>query len=404
MLGRGEHRGVGAHRLTHERDRTAPYLTDRMGTVFDERITRNVMRASFAITMPPLIKREDLIVIDEQLRASFPLASVASESMQQENRGAGAAVVAAGKPCPVSFEIQDAHVASNANPCRAPSVLQRIVYRMEMEVGAAKLSAGAVRDEANRFLRRVPLREVTAPGVPELTSSIPQRTMRSMSRDTHGEAPAATSVRIVRAGAERIADLRPLWESLLAHHAAVAPQLEGFGSVRAPADSWARRQALYVEWLAQPNAFVLIAEDRSTPVGYALVHMRGPDDTWATAQPIAELETLTVLANCRGHGIGTQLINAVHRELQAIGVVHLGVSVIASNADAVRFYERLGLTRYLVSYLSNVAPPAPDTKLVPPGAGGTEQTSSRSVETLHRVAARQNGVTRPGSRRATGTP
>lgn len=154
-------------------------------------------------------------------------------------------------------------------------------------------------------------------------------------------------------------------ESLLAHHAAVAPDLRNFGSVRAPADSWARRRALYAEWLAQPDAFVLIAEDRSTPVGYALVHLRGADDTWATAQRIAELETLTVLPHYRGHGIGTQLISAVHRELQAIEVDHLGVSVIASNADAVRFYERLGLTRYLISYLGNVASTAPGAPAPP---------------------------------------
>jgi hypothetical protein len=71
-------------------------------------------------------------------------------------------------------------------------------------------------------------------------------------------------VEIVRAGAERIPDLQPLWESLSRHHAEVAPELVG----------------------------------------------------------------------------------------------HVVVSVIASNADAVRFYERLGLTRFLVTFAGQVPPAA----------------------------------------------
>lgn len=54
-----------------------------------------------------------------------------------------------------------------------------------------------------------------------------------------------TSPRIVRAGLERVDDLRPLWQSLHAHHAEVAPHLAALGGVRTPAESWGRRRALY---------------------------------------------------------------------------------------------------------------------------------------------------------------
>ena len=104
-----------------------------------------------------------------------------------------------------------------------------------------------------------------------------------------------TSPRIVRAGLERVDDLRPLWQSLHAHHAEVAPQLAALGGVRTPAESWGRRRALYEDWLSEPDAFALIAEADSVPVGYALVHMRGPEETWSTPDRIAEIETLTVL-------------------------------------------------------------------------------------------------------------
>lgn len=166
-----------------------------------------------------------------------------------------------------------------------------------------------------------------------------------------------TDVTIVRAGGERLGDLQPLWQSLHHHHAAVAPELVELGPVRSPQESWAARRALYEEWLAEPDAFALVAESASGPVGYALVHMRGPEETWATGDLIAELETLTVLPAYRGKGIGTSLVEAVYSELRGLGVRHLGVGVIASNTDAVRFYKRLGLLPFLVTYIGNV--PAP---------------------------------------------
>jgi ribosomal protein S18 acetylase RimI-like enzyme len=159
---------------------------------------------------------------------------------------------------------------------------------------------------------------------------------------------------VVRGGSERIADLQSLWESLHQHHAAVAPHLAELGPVRSPADSWALRRELYTEWLCETDAFVLLAEHGARAVGYALIHMRGAEETWATGSRIAELETLTVLPEYRGHGLGRALVNRAYQELRRIGVPHLSVAVIASNRDAVRFYDRLGLHRFLITYLGNV--------------------------------------------------
>jgi ribosomal protein S18 acetylase RimI-like enzyme len=111
-----------------------------------------------------------------------------------------------------------------------------------------------------------------------------------------------------------------------------------------------------MDWLREPDAFVLIAEADPVPVGYALVHMRGPEETWSTPDRVAEIETLTVLPAHRGKGVGGALVEAVYQELNRIGVGQLGVGVIASNADAIRFYERLGLLPFLVSYIGPVPP------------------------------------------------
>ncbi|HMJ95240.1 MAG TPA: GNAT family N-acetyltransferase [Thermoleophilaceae bacterium] len=164
---------------------------------------------------------------------------------------------------------------------------------------------------------------------------------------------------ILRAGAERIPELQPLWESLSRHHAEVAPELSMLGELRAEADSWAVRRELYEEWLAEPDAFVLIAEIDEKPVGYAVVSMRGPEETWATGDRVAELQTLAVLPGHRGAGIGGALVDRMYAELRLLGVGQFVVGVVASNADAVRFYERLGLTKFIVAYAGQV-PPAAD--------------------------------------------
>jgi GNAT superfamily N-acetyltransferase len=158
---------------------------------------------------------------------------------------------------------------------------------------------------------------------------------------------------IEKAGLERLEELRPLWESLHEHHASVAPDLKAIGSVRAASDSWEVRRTRYRQWLAESDAFALIAEVAGRPVGYAVVHMRGPEETWTTGQ-VAELETLTVLPELRGRGVGTALVEQVFRELRRLGVIHFTVGVIASNTDAVRFYERLGLERFLVSFIGTL--------------------------------------------------
>ena len=87
--------------------------------------------------------------------------------------------------------------------------------------------------------------------------------------------PAADDVVILGAGWERIDDLQTLWESLHRHHTATAPQLQTIGRERLPSESWRVRREHYGRLLAEPGAFVLIAELGGLPVGYALVHVRG---------------------------------------------------------------------------------------------------------------------------------
>ena len=65
-------------------------------------------------------------------------------------------------------------------------------------------------------------------------------------------------------------------------------------------------------------------------------------DTWRTAPRIAEVESLSVLPDYRGQGVGTALMDALERELEALGISDFIVGALAGNEDALRLYRGRG--------------------------------------------------------------
>jgi ribosomal protein S18 acetylase RimI-like enzyme len=140
----------------------------------------------------------------------------------------------------------------------------------------------------------------------------------------------------------RLDELEPLWLALHRHHRAVAD----LAVLRDDALSWRRRRDWYAAMLSGGHDFALVAriDGEPEPVGYAFVHIRpGDDDTWPVGSHMAELVSLAVAPDRRGHGIGTALMDAVDAELDLRGVADLEVAVMAGNDGARRFYERRGL-------------------------------------------------------------
>jgi len=156
------------------------------------------------------------------------------------------------------------------------------------------------------------------------------------------------SATIVKAGLGRLDDLEPLWEALRQHHHAVMPSL---GPLREPADSWGRRRAHYEKELADPRAYLLLAELDGRVVGYAMVLGGSPSQTWAI-ESTATLETIVLLPEARGRGVGSQLVERVKEEARADGVTHLGLGVVAGNEDAIRFYRRHGFEPAFVEMIA----------------------------------------------------
>ena len=161
-------------------------------------------------------------------------------------------------------------------------------------------------------------------------------------------------MRIVAAGPERIPDLEPLTRSLHAHHLTVDPDIPGIPPRDADA-WWAIRRGRYESWLAEPDAFLIVAEDDAPDLaGYALVVFHDTDDSHTTGERFAELQSLVVAPGRRGAGLGTALLHEVYRRVRALGVEEMVIGVLATNEPAMRLYRREGFTPWVVLTLGKV--------------------------------------------------
>lgn len=162
-----------------------------------------------------------------------------------------------------------------------------------------------------------------------------------MSRGERSGRRGVTSagVRIELGDAERVDEVRDLWLELHRHHRQVVGSLPLIDDDEL---SWQRRRTLYLERLRH-DGFLVLARDTTAVLGYAFVCVeQGPDDTFPVGDRYAELYSLSVSPRLRGRGLGTQLLEAVDRELTKRSIRDLKVAVMADNSGALRLYERRG--------------------------------------------------------------
>src|SRR5919201_4925439 len=145
-----------------------------------------------------------------------------------------------------------------------------------------------------------------------------------------------SDLRIVDGGPERIPDLEPLWRALYEHHRAIA---EGVAGVRPFEDTWRQRRGQYEGWLSGDEAVLLIAERDGRAVGYAMLTAGAGAATWDLGERVAEIETLSVLAEERGSGVGAALTEAGRRWAVEQGARTIAVGLAHTHVGARRFYE-----------------------------------------------------------------
>ena len=149
---------------------------------------------------------------------------------------------------------------------------------------------------------------------------------------------------------EELDAVEPMWNALQEHHIRVTPQLDPHTPKRDLADAWRIRRSKYVRWLEDPETFFVIAEDESGPIGYAFVTVGPGYASWKTGERAGELETLSVLPEHRGGGIGAALIEAAWSRLAELGIEDMAITTTKTNVDSHRFYEREGFSQIFVVY------------------------------------------------------
>jgi ribosomal protein S18 acetylase RimI-like enzyme len=163
-------------------------------------------------------------------------------------------------------------------------------------------------------------------------------------------------VNVTRGSAADIPALEPLWVAVHHQHAASMPEL---GPYVSDAQTWEQQRAIYEELFAKSGTVLLLAHVDGALVGYAVAHVMPVRetwiyDTWETGDRIGELEAIGVLPGHRGQGIGSALLDAVDRELEALGVRDVILGVLPGNTDAMRLYARRGFTPTWL-YMSRLA-------------------------------------------------
>jgi GNAT superfamily N-acetyltransferase len=151
-------------------------------------------------------------------------------------------------------------------------------------------------------------------------------------------------VEIVEGGAERLEDVEPLWRAMHEHNAEIAGEVRKVTPFRRAEESWQRRRREFTRWLRDGEAWLLIAESEGSPVGFAFFRVCDGDWSFATTERIGELEALSVEPQLRRWGIGSLLMEEVERRLSDAGIGFIGLAVIAGNDEALRFYERWGMS------------------------------------------------------------
>jgi GNAT superfamily N-acetyltransferase len=163
-----------------------------------------------------------------------------------------------------------------------------------------------------------------------------------------------TERRIVELGVGDVDLVEGLWKEMVAHHHGV---LDGGPVGRDPEESWRMRRAQYVGWLESGEGMLFLVPGEGAegaPLAYACLRVGPAGPTWDLGETVGDLESLSVSADARGTGIGTEVIEHCRDRLRALGARWWTVSVVAANSGAGELYEREGFRPYVNHLLAPI--------------------------------------------------
>jgi ribosomal protein S18 acetylase RimI-like enzyme len=140
--------------------------------------------------------------------------------------------------------------------------------------------------------------------------------------------------------------LEPLWVAVHHQHQQAMPALAPYVT---DADTWRERRALYQQLFTEHDPVLLLGRHDDQVVGYGLGYTMPVTgtwlaDTWTTGARIGEIESLSVLPEYRGQGLGSKLLEQLHERLQEQGASDFIIGALPGNKHAIRLYQRHGYT------------------------------------------------------------
>lgn len=122
-----------------------------------------------------------------------------------------------------------------------------------------------------------------------------------------------------------------------AHANGLIRLLNSYADEPLPADVAERLPAALQE---MPTSEILLAVNQDDqPVGAAVCFL---GFSTFQAKPILNLHDLVVLSECRGQGVGNQLLSAVESRASELGCCRISLEVLESNPRAKALYHRFG--------------------------------------------------------------
>ncbi|MFA6134163.1 MAG: GNAT family N-acetyltransferase [Phycisphaerae bacterium] len=100
----------------------------------------------------------------------------------------------------------------------------------------------------------------------------------------------------------------------------------------------------FLATLGKEQAVMLVAVDGSDSVVGYLTGSIAQTNPCMSARCKGDINDMFVTSNCRGHGVGKALFEAAADLMKQQGAVYVTLLVAAANANAIGFYERLGLS------------------------------------------------------------
>ncbi len=156
-------------------------------------------------------------------------------------------------------------------------------------------------------------------------------------------------------GAHEVEELADLWGALHQQHTVTAPHLSDIISTVTMDESWRRRRAQYIDWLADPDTMAILAENGDDLAGYTMVTVReNTHGSWDRGERVAVVQTFAIDPEYTGTEVGSKLLEEVRRQLAGMGVRDIEFSALATASEDIRFLEREGFRPFVTTMVCRV--------------------------------------------------